>query len=174
MLYSVDDILLAREARVELQKKLMNEYKLPLLCMKVNYPGLNKNNSISNNILQNMDMIVSDIFSKKVEMKLIRNTAEGPSVTMLLKDAPRNIKDITIQVEEKHLLGRCVDIDIYDYKNGRAISRSDLGIPLRRCFICDDLAQNCVRSKRHNESEVIKFIHDSYKEFMENFYGKKV
>lgn len=173
MSYSAEDILLEREKRVEFQNKLMKMYGMPLLFMRVNYPGLNKDNTLTNSIIQDMDNIVTDIFSSYIKLRLFRITAEGPNVTIILDKDPIDIKRTAILVENNHTLGRCIDIDVYNNVTGIAVSRINLGMEQRRCYLCDDMAQNCIRSRRHSESEVIRFIHEAYKEFLESFYGKK-
>ena len=42
-----------------------------------------------------------------------------------------------------------MDIDVYDDK-GIGISRVEFGLAMRKCYICDDIAHNCVRSKKHS------------------------
>jgi holo-ACP synthase len=172
--YTADDILLERERRVQFQNGLMKRFGLPLIFMKVNYPGLNKNNAVANSILQNMDSLISDILSNQIVMKIFRITAEGPSVTMIVREDVNELKKTAIQIEDRHTLGRCIDIDVYNNKTLEAMGRVELGILPRKCYICDDAAHNCVRSMRHTQNEIIKFIQDTYKEFMENFYGKKL
>ena len=43
---------------------------------------------------------------------------------------------------------------------------------MRKCYICDDIAHNCVRSKKHSKEEVEGFIKSKFAEYMEKFYGK--
>ena len=166
--------MLDREARVDLQEKLLKKFKAPLLFMRVNYPGLNKDNLLTNNIIQDMDSIVTDIFSAQLKFRLFKTTAEGPNVTMIIEKDAVELKKTAMLIEENHTLGRCIDIDIYDNNTGEAISRRDMGIEPRRCYICSELAVNCVRSQKHGEAQIIRFIQDKYKEFMESFYGKRL
>jgi len=68
-------------------------------------------------------------------------------------------------LEENHFLGRCVDIDVYS-KEGIGLSRRDLGLKERKCYICGDTAQNCVRQSRHNIEDVRDFIKDKYESYL--------
>lgn len=63
MKYSQEDILIDKENRIGLQEIIIDKYKMPLIVTTVNYPEINKNNDITNNIIQNMDEIICDIFS---------------------------------------------------------------------------------------------------------------
>lgn len=171
MKYSIDDLLLERENRMEIQQMLINKFNMPLLVIKANYPGLNKQNDITNNIVQGIDSIISDILEYKIKYKLIRFTAEGPVVIMIIDMEPRKLKKITIEIEEKHILGRIADIDVYD-RNNNAISRRLLGYDMRKCYLCDEYAHVCVRMQKHSINEIIEYISKTYNEYVENVYGK--
>ncbi|MBU3188553.1 citrate lyase holo-[acyl-carrier protein] synthase [Clostridium bowmanii] len=160
-----------RERRVEFQEKLSEKYKMSILVIRVNYPGINKDNDISQGITVIIEQILSELFSYSINYKIMTTTAEGPIVIMAIDKTARDIKSITLDIEDKHILGRCVDIDVYD-ENGRGISREDFGLGMRKCFICDDIAHICVRSKKHSLDEVEEFIKNRYLKYMEKFYGK--
>ncbi|MCA1072937.1 citrate lyase holo-[acyl-carrier protein] synthase [Clostridium bowmanii] len=170
-MYTAEDILMERERRVEFQEKLSEKYKMSILVIRVNYPGINKDNDISQGITVIIEQILSELFSYSINYKIMTTTAEGPIVIMAIDKTARDIKSITLDIEDKHILGRCVDIDVYD-ENGRGISREDFGLGMRKCFICDDIAHICVRSKKHSLDEVEEFIKNRYLKYMEKFYGK--
>ena len=46
----VDEFLKHRDFRIEYQRKLIEKYKKPIICLRVNYPGINKDNSITRKI----------------------------------------------------------------------------------------------------------------------------
>lgn len=169
MSYKPEDILFEREERVRIQNYLMNRYKKPLLFIRVNYPGVNKENKLTNNIIKIMDNTVTNIFEKDIIFKFSRITAEGPNVIVVIDKEVYDIKKLTIQIEDKHILGRCVDIDVYDPKDGSSISRKDLGFSSRKCYICDDIAQNCVRSRKHETWQIINYIDSCYERYKEIF-----
>ena len=51
-MYTAEDILIGRERRIEFQEKLVEKYKMPILVIRVNYPGLNKDNHFSQGITE--------------------------------------------------------------------------------------------------------------------------
>jgi holo-ACP synthase len=171
---SVEDIHVERLRRIQFQKKLMDRFNSPLLLMKLNYPGRHRKSNLSNNIIQKMDFLISDIFSNKIQMRIFRNTDEGPNVLMVLKGDPYEIKMLTVQIEDKHILGQCIDIDVYENINGEIVKRVELGIDNRRCPICGEELKECISSNKHMEDEIREFVYDKYKDFMESFYGKTV
>lgn len=165
-MYIAEDILIERERRIECQEKLIKQYKMPILVIRVNYPGANKSNHFSQEIIVIMEQLICEMFSHYIRYKIMETTAEGPIVIMCIDKKARDIKSLTLNIENNHTLGRCVDIDIYDEK-GNSISREDFGLNMRKCFICDDIAHNCVRSKKHSKEEVEGFIKMRFAEYMQ-------
>ena len=165
-MYTAKDILIARERRVEYQEKLVEQFKMPIMVIRVNYPGVNKNNHLTQEIISIIEQLISKMLSYSIHFKITKTTAEGPIVIMVINKKARDIKSITINIENNHILGRCVDLDIYDEK-GKSISREDFGLDMRKCYICNDIAHNCVRSKKHNKEEVEGFIKSRFAEYMQ-------
>ena len=170
-MYTAKDILQDRERRVYHQENITKKYKMPILVIRVNYPGLNKDNHISQEITVIMEQVISETFSAFIHYKIMKTTAEGPIVIMAIDKSAKDIKLVTLDLEEKHILGRCVDLDVYDDK-GEGISRENFGLGMRKCYICDDIAHNCVRSKKHSREEVEEYIKNKFAEYTEKLYEK--
>lgn len=166
-MYTAEDILIARERRIKYQGKLLEKYKMPILIIRVNYPGVNKDNYFSQEITAIMEKAICETFSSSIHYKIMKTTAEGPLMFMVINKEAKNIKVATINIEDNHILGRCVDIDVYDEK-GRSISREDFGLVMRKCYICEDIAHNCVRSEKHSREEVEVFIKSKFAEYMQH------
>lgn len=163
--YNALDILNAREERVYLIEELIEKYSLPIVCLRINYPGETKNNDLTSNISKVLREEIFNVFRDYVLYEDFKFTAEGPLLILVINNDALMIKKKTIELEENHLLGRLGDIDVYD-KDGNGISRKDLGYPSRKCFICSDMAQNCVRAQKHSIDEVIKFIQERYIKYL--------
>jgi len=163
-MYTAEDILLAREIRIKYQEELVKQYKMPILVIRVNYPGVNKDNYYSQKITTIMEKIICELFSYSINYKKKVTTAEGPIVIMCINKDARSIKLMTLNLEDNHILGRCVDLDVYDEK-GISINRRDFRLAMRKCYICDDIAHNCVRSKKHSIEEVEGFIKSRFAEY---------
>jgi holo-ACP synthase len=159
-----EQILLAREKRVEIQNYIAARYALPLLAVRVNYPGLDRDNNVTRGIIKYIKDELNSSFSQNIVYNQLRFTAEGPIFIAVVKDTAVNIKNTAINIEENHPLGRLVDIDVYD-SEGNGISRGELGYAMRKCYLCNDVAQCCVRSRKHSQVEVIDYIINKYKEF---------
>lgn len=149
------DILDARENRAYFQEELIKKFNLPLLVIRANYPGIDKNNKTTKYITEIMyETILSNI--SPINIKKI-DSFEGIVYLLSIDSSPTELKKMTVDIETIHPLGRLVDIDILDLNN-HTLSRTDLGSPPRRCFICSDLAHNCVRSQKHSLEEILEYI----------------
>ncbi|SPF32926.1 citrate lyase holo-(acyl-carrier protein) synthase [Candidatus Desulfosporosinus infrequens] len=165
--YTVNELLAARENRTELIDELLKRYHTPLLVMRVNYPGLEKMNQLTVNIIEAMSPVVCTSLSNKICGKLLLRGPEGPILYVAVKEDVLALKMIAIKFEEKHPLGRCLDLDVYDLK-GKSIGRQELGYPMRKCYLCEDYAHHCVRARRHSKLEVIAYIEEKFKEYRDN------
>lgn len=167
-------ILEAREKRAELIKFLTKNYDSSVVALRVNYPGNNKDNETTRQIVQFVKGDILNILKIKCDIDLQMETinAEGPAAIFVVKGTPLKIKKICIEYEENSILGRCVDIDVYD-NDGKGIGRSELGYGMRKCFLCDDDAHNCVRSRKHNLNEIIEYIDARLDEYMEKSHERK-
>jgi holo-ACP synthase len=170
-MYTAEDILIERERRTQHQQKLLKQYKMPILVIRVNYPGINKDNHFSQEIAKIMDEVICKIFSCFINYKEKITAAEGPLVIMCINKSAREIKAMVLDIESNHILGRCVDLDVYD-ERGNSIGRQDFGLEMRKCYLCQDIAHNCVRSKKHSKEEVEGFIKSRFAEYMEKSYEK--
>src|SRR3712207_4989197 len=95
--YKAEDILIAREQRVELQEKLMQQYNGNIVVMRVNYPGLKKYNKISISIIKVMYReIVRLLRQNNVELiheELIGNVKEYNDINKIIRNEAVCIED---------------------------------------------------------------------------------
>jgi holo-ACP synthase len=159
--YKAEDILLARESRVTLQVEILKKYRASLLVHRVNYPGLYRNNNITEGISTIIEMEICKVLSSKIISEYRRNTAEGPICIFSLKEDKYKIKSVTMEIEEKHELGRFVDLDVYD-ENGVGISRLQMDKSKRKCYLCENDAVYCIRNGNHSQDEIIEYIKNRY------------
>lgn len=162
-----EKILEAREERVNKIDEMLKDYIRPVLIMRVNYPGLNKNNELTIKIMEDMNKVVCCILGSKLYLNFVTRGAEGTVIYMSVSEEAKNLKRIAIDIEEKHVLGRCLDIDVYDI-DGRSINRQELGYKMRKCYLCMDYAHNCVRARVHSEKQVVAYIEEKYRQHVEN------
>ena len=148
------DILIDREKRADYQKELLANYQdKVLVVIKANYPSNNKNN------LETAYLSTKFFFKVKACLKIIdysaTSTNEGLIYYVIVDDKLKETKQLMIALEETNL-GRLVDLDVYDYHN--QISRADLQIAPRKCFLCEENAKACSRAQRHNLNDLISYF----------------
>lgn len=167
-MFDINRFLEDRERRVELQNSLIDRFDLPLLTVRANYPGENKWESIPIAIT---DIVIKEmelLFEREIVHQEILENLEGKIYLLILDKPAYEIKKLTIYFEENHILGRCVDLDVYDI-DGKGLSRSDFNLPKRKCLLCDELAFVCGRSMKHSHQEIkdeIAHRYISYQKFL--------
>ena len=137
--YSIYEILNERENRVRLISLLEEKYKCTIISLRVNYPGENKCNNISIGVCTIIGRELLREFKNYLNVQWYLG-AEGPIFIMAVHGKPYEIKKAVVSIEDKHPLGRLVDIDVYS--QGRGISRKDLNMPPRKVLITAPEAEN--------------------------------
>lgn len=151
------DILDAREARAERQRQWLCVHEdCCLVSMTMNIAGPVKRTplieegfraglELVDNTLTNLALPVL----KKEEWLL--NT--GCEAFRLVQGSAAEVKRAVIGVEESCRFGRLLDIDVLG-PEGVPLSRTELGLPGRRCLVCGEAAQVCGRSQRHSYEQL--------------------
>lgn len=146
------------------ERKLIQTHRKTLMNVKLYYVGENNESKLGLKIIDIMKNIVVEMFTYYIYMNVYRITKEGPILIILLDKDPYEVKKIAMQIEEKHILGKCVNIEVYD-KECNKISRTNFGQETRKCAICGDDMCRCVLTKRHSEYESLAFMRKKYNQF---------
>lgn len=151
----------AREARVAMQKQLLEaEPANALLSATMNIPGEVKTSPAIRDVMKSVTAAVvaalADTKAASAPVPVSRNLPTGPEYYLSVPIAATDLKKRMIQIEQDHPWGRLVDLDVLWLENGllKSISREALNLPVRTCFICDQPAKECGRSRRHTVSEM--------------------
>lgn len=169
-LNEIDEFLLDREKRVILQENLLRENsKYTLVTVRVNYPGLEKSNFITDEIQGIISNEISEICEDIIIFKKEYKSLEGCITHFLIDLNLLKTKELMINIEENHILGRCVDIDVYEMNENKivTISRKDLNKKNRKCFLCELAANICSRNQSHSINEIKLYFENKYKEYIE-------
>lgn len=147
---TLQEILNARERRVNKQQELLNTYQKPLICFTMNIPGPVK---LDRDILIGFSVghwLLCDALgghSVLYRELLYHNTGcEG----YYIADMPaKELKRLAMDVEDLEPIGRLFDIDVID-TDGKKLDRESMGMPKRKCLLCDEDAVVCARSRAHS------------------------
>lgn len=164
---TLEQMLKARDERAEKQKELIAEYGLPLISFTVNIPGTRKNTALSNSIFrEGLSELLKKLRSsgKAAVYQESRNLMTGSEAYVVLNMEEPALKELSLQIENNHFLGRLWDFDVIG-RDERAVSRVACGYPKRKCLLCEEDAHVCARSRAHSVEELlnrIQWIADEY------------
>lgn len=157
---SLQDILEARERRVQYQEYLLNKYENTVVSYKLNIPGPIKYNSLIKQIFDEglklfRQSLGEHVFEKFEEKTIYENT--GPEYFGVFNIEAEKVKRLTTLIEETHPLGRLFDFDVIT-QSGLQLSREELEIEPRKCLLCRKNAFECGRSRSHEVDALIAKI----------------
>lgn len=148
---ALDDILAARDAHVARQQAMLAQGGV-LLSLTLVAPGAVKRSPLLDAIfaaaLAALRPLVDDA---RARIEAVDDS--GHHALYLLDGEARDWKTRMLALENRAPLSRLWDIDIIG-GDGAPVSRRDLGLPPRRCLICDDDAKTCARERRHSIAEL--------------------
>lgn len=157
-------LLDAREARVAMQRTLLHEHPTDvMLSATMNIPGAVKTSEVIlevfATVIEAVERALSDI---TVTAQVYRDLPTGPEYYLTLPLTSVELKQRMIQLEQNHPWGRLLDLDVLWLKDGEltSVSRKTLALPPRTCFICDENAKECGRSRRHSIPAMRQAISD--------------
>ena len=157
---ALDAVLAARDARVARQQAMLQQGGV-LLSLTLVAPGAVKRSPLLDAIFAAALAAIRPLISD-ARARLEAVDDGGHHALYLLDGDARDWKKRVIALENRAPLARLWDIDIID-RDGAAISRRDLGLPPRRCLICDGDAKSCARARRHSIGELQADIAHRYR-----------
>lgn len=159
---TITDMLAARDQRVAYQQQLMTTHpQATIAAIKLNIPGPIKNNDA----LRRLFLVGVQRFEAELSTYTVAadwNHPAGNERFLILTTDFATSKRMAVAFEEQDPLGRLYDIDILQAGSQRALSRTDLGLPKRRCLLCRREAKDCARSRRHSVAELQQKIMTMY------------
>lgn len=156
-------ILQNKEQRAQRQKDALSSYKNPIISITVNIPGEKKLSHetifIYHEMVKKLKTKLHDKEYKEV-FKCEKETGIEGIISVKMK--ADKLKLLTCKLEDEEFLGRFIDFDVIDEDN-KLLSRKDFSLPQRKCFICDEVAVFCARSRKHSVVEMVEYINSHVK-----------
>ena len=148
---TVSDMMDAREARAQAQRALLARYPgASVVCLCMNIAGaIKRTENIERAFawgLRNVKAVLAPcetLFDAAIHEKT------GPEAMLCVRADARAIKRRLCALEDGEALGRLLDIDVIAPDGGK-ISRTEIGLPARRCLLCGNPAPVCARSRAHS------------------------
>ena len=167
---TLEKVLEAREKR----GKIRIQYARNTISLTLNIPGFPKSNSLIQFFFEQTVVDLVD-FLRSYNILLEINNSQN-----FIDDAGNffiapfynnflnifEIKKICEEFEQKHKIGRIIDIDVFD-ENGKPISSNTL----KNCLICESKpAIHCIREQKHSFTELRETVFSKIEAFL---YDKK-
>jgi len=161
---TLEQLLESREARAAKQRELLGSFpSAALICLTVQLPGSEKRNPTSLAIARAALEAIREEFPERLvdEEKDLETGYEGyfvvPSASLGKAGGIREeAKRRACRIEDTHPLGRLMDIDVIGPDG--PLSRASIGLPERRCLLCDKPARVCMRARSHTTEELLDKI----------------
>lgn len=151
---SLQEILDARERRVQKQKALLEQYQKPLLCFTMNIPGPEKwSRDVAIGFYLGCWFLDDALKGRNLLYKKITTGITGGEGYYVVDMPAKELKKIAMEIEQVDPVGRLFDMDVLT-PEGTKISRQELGQKPRACLLCDNEAVVCARSRAHSLDEL--------------------
>ncbi|RAI42400.1 citrate lyase holo-[acyl-carrier protein] synthase [Rhodoplanes roseus] len=149
---SLEAMLAARERRVEQRHAAFGRRPgAAVVTVSVVMPGPVKDCGLSRRTAAAARESLDALFAARgwdATTTGVETGPTGPEAVIAVAAEAQALKQALVTLEETHPLGRLWDLDVAA-PDGRAVSRRDLGLPPRRCLVCDAPAHACARSRAH-------------------------
>lgn len=149
---SLEQLLEARENRVQLQQQCLAQYGQTVLSLTLLAVGGVKKNALLDYVfasaLENLTACFSAL-GVKPTAEFIRPLNTGHEALFVLPIEADKLKRAMIALEESSPLARLWDIDVIQ-ADGRLLSRTEFNYPPRPCLVCQDEAKVCARARKHS------------------------
>ena len=155
---SLSDILISREQRQSRQHQWLKDYSSTLVSLTVVAPGPIKDSVLTRRIFNLACHSIQSLLDDNhwsILAKAFFDLPTGAEAFITLDIPAEQVKQLMIQLENTHRVGRLWDIDVID-KTGHILSRVDDGLAARTCLLCHEDARICARQRRHTFDELIQ------------------
>jgi len=158
---TVPDMMQAREARFFMQQTMLARYPgAALVCLTMNIAGPVKTTpAIERAFLWGMDHVRAVLAGVNLLFEADIHEKTGPEAVFVFLGDAKEVKRRLCLLEDGCQMGRLLDIDVIR-PDGTKISRTEIGLPARKCLLCGEDAPVCARSRAHSVKELFSCAHE--------------
>ena len=169
---TVPDMMQAREARFFMQQTMLSRYPgAALVCLTMNVAGpVKTTEAIERAFAWGMEQIRAVLAGAETIFEAQIHEKTGPEAVFVFSGSVREIKRRLCLLEDGCAMGRLLDIDVIR-PDGEKISRTEIGLPPRKCLLCGHDAPVCARSRAHTVQELFARTHQIIDEHFEKAYA---
>lgn len=165
-------MLLAREARVWKQQRLLEEYRCPLVCFTMNIPGpVKRSPLIIRSFRWGLQQLERDL--KGIVYRETREEVTGCEAYFAIDADALEVKRLCTQIEDGNPVGRLFDMDVLD-ESGRKLDRALVNGKSRDCIVCGKPGRGCASRRLHSLEDLEMAVHSLMMEHFLNADGNRV
>jgi len=142
------EVLAFRDARCEIQQRLLREYGSTLVSFTMNIAGPVKRSPAGDMLFADTVAALIAALGEPLHREELRANA-GNEAFLVYAQPAEAVKAACMRLEEAGETGRLLDIDVLD-RDGNKLSRPTE----RRCLICGGPVAPCARSRTHSVEEI--------------------
>lgn len=147
---TLQQVLQAREDRVNLQKQFLQKYRCPLIVFTMNIAGPVKTNPlIERGFYAGLQMLQDVLPAAAIQEIYIHKVSTGWEGYLPVDLPAKVLKNHCIKIEEATSLGRLLDMDVLD-ADGRKLERDSL----RGCLVCGKPGRVCAAGRLHSVEQL--------------------
>ena len=153
---TLEQVLSAREERVNRQRALLERYHMPVISFGMNIPGPVKDTPlIRRAFFVGRDRLRAalDAAYVKVLRKEETLSTTGCEYLCAVKTDALTVKKLCVQIEDETSLGRLFDMDVLS-PEGEKLDREAVGGGERNCIVCGAAGRGCASRRVHSVEEL--------------------
>ncbi|MBA5760738.1 citrate lyase holo-[acyl-carrier protein] synthase [Vibrio sp. 404] len=150
------DTLSPLEQYSEERQQLLNNYKLPVVTLKLNLPAELQHHSYANTLFEAaMATFDHQLAANEIQLVDKRVSRDNRHQAMFSTHfhSVTLLKKLMIEIESTHPWGSLFDFDVISAQ-GKTLSRRSAYMEPRSCLVCDNAAQKCAGIRRHSVQEI--------------------
>jgi len=150
---TLEQLLESRDNRARHQRELLGAFPgRSLICFTVQLPGPEKRNEISLKIGEAGVQALKAEFGESIEHLEVKDLETGFEAYLIVPFKADETKRRCCAIEDTHPWGRLMDIDV------PGTDRAAVGLPARKCLLCNNEVRYCMRAKLHTQEELLAKI----------------
>jgi holo-ACP synthase CitX len=173
---TLEQVLQVRERRAVRQKELAVKYTQPVITIKLNIPGEIKSYPLAEQAFSEaLAVIFRQLTRNGIKYEYIEEpqTVTGFEGFVCADSEPAILKNLMMEIEDRHPLGRLFDFDVID-ETGTILPGSTFGREERTCLLCENPVWVCARSRKHSAEELASETARRIDRFFTNAFTEKV
>lgn len=157
MSITLSELLQSRDNRQAKQRAMFDKHRKTVLSLTLVMPGSEKRNALTLRLSPKAVALIRNCFGDSIVEEAEYDLETGFEALYAVDLDLHEAKRKACEIEDSHPLGRLLDIDVIG-ADGEPFSREELGLPARKCLLCNENARVCMRNRTHDTNEIIAEI----------------